>query len=226
MRRRTDTFARRFALPAALLVLPMSAGCAINKDVQEGVDPAQLNDDFFLTYLADEPYVSVDEAYRSMLILADGACTATTYEERAAELERRDIARAAWKLQPQQVIDRGSVCYMVCKILKYKGGINRILLGSWGLGDRRYAHRELAYRGIIEYGGMDYAPMTGAEFTTVLFRAGEAMEKRGLVETDTLDIGKEPTPGEPLYKNADRPGTDVDITGNEGIFSDDESGDD
>ena len=200
MSRRPHYNALQFVLIGSLFALPFATGCTINKEANESVNTSELNDDFFIAYLADEAYVSVDEAYRAMLILADGECAASTFEERAADLEGRDIARAEWKLKPNDVIDRGSVCYMVCKIIGYRGGIDRIIFGSWGLGDRRYAEKELEYKGIVEYGGMDYAPMTGAEFSTILFRAADAMEQRGKAEGETYDLGDEPAPGQPLHQ--------------------------
>lgn len=183
-----------FAFAACML----SGGCAITTTPQEGVDYNQLPDDLFVAYLAQEPFVSVEEAYRAMLILADGKDSGTNFEERQQELERRKIARAAWKLEPRNAIDRGSAAYMVCEILKIKGGVNRIIFGSWGLGDRRYAHRELIYRGIMPDNGMDYGAMTGSEFSGLISSADEQMQKRGLYEMPEVDLGPEPSSAEPL----------------------------
>lgn len=187
---------------AALAATALSSGCAITKTPREGIDYNQLPDDLFVAYLAEEPLVSVEEAYRAVLILADGQDGGTTFEERKQILESRDIARAAWKLQPQQVIDEGSAAYMVCKVLQLKGGIDRIIFGSWGPGDRRYAHRELVYRGILDQSGMDYTPMTGPAFSGLISRADEKMQERGLYEMEEVDLGAEPAPGEPLGSDA------------------------
>jgi hypothetical protein len=137
-----------------------------------------------------------------MLIMADGQDSGTSFEERRQILESRDIARAAWKLQPQNVIDRGSAAYMACKIIQYKGGVNRIIFGSWGAGDRRYAYNEAVYRGLLTPGGMDYSPMTGTDMTALLARTDEAMRKRGVYQMEDVELGPEPPPGQPVGTGA------------------------
>lgn len=202
IRRPSPSFERVQLAVAALAACMLSSGCAITKTPREGVDYNQLPDDLFLAYLAEEPFVSVEEAYRAVLIVADGQDSGTSFDERRQILESRDIARAAWKLQPQNVIDRGSAAYMACKVIQYKGGVNRMLLGSWGPGDRRYAYNEAVYRGIMSEGGMDYSPMTGTDMTALLARTDEAMRKRGVYQMEDVDLGPEPAPGQPVGTGA------------------------
>jgi len=175
-----------------------AGGCAASKTPRQGLDYNQLEDATFLAYLADEPQVSVEEAYRAMLILADGQDSGKGFEERRRILEERGFARSAWRLRPEQVIDRGSLSYMVCQILRYRGGIDRIILGSWGLGDRRYAHRELVHRKLLDSGSLDYQPVTGGLLVGLLARADEEMVARRLYESKGIDLGPEPPPGQPV----------------------------
>jgi hypothetical protein len=125
-----------------------------------------------------------------MLILADGQDGSKNFDERKEKLESRGIARAAWNLQPDNVVDAGSVSFMVCQICKIRGGINANLFGSWGLGDRRYALRELVYREMITE-GVDYEYMTGAALYGVMRDADELMAKRKLYETKGVDLSDE-----------------------------------
>ena len=104
------------------------AGCAQPRPPEPRVDHSTLDDDAFLGHLADQPLVSVDEAYRALVILAEGEDVHEDFAQRRAWLEQRDIARAAWSPQPDDYADNGSVSFMVCQILKIKGGLNRMLL--------------------------------------------------------------------------------------------------
>lgn len=154
------------------------------------MDPGTLSDEAFQAYLAEAPYVTVEEAYRAMLILADGEDTCKTHEERAAKLESRGIARSAWNLKPENVVDAGSVSYMVVKICQIRGGVNFNLFGSWGLGDRRYAMRELVYRKMLE-DSANYQAMAGDRLVGLMARAGDLMEKKGLYESARIDLSDE-----------------------------------
>ena len=80
-----------------------------------------------------------------MVVLAEGEDNYENYAGRVAALEQRGIIRPEWGLQREDCIDKGTVAYMVCRILNIRGGLNLMTLGSLGLGDRRYALRELVY---------------------------------------------------------------------------------
>lgn len=174
----------------AAVVLACVAGCAAPRKTAPPVDPATLSDDGFLHYLAEVPLVTTEEAYRAMLILADGEDTCKTFEERRDRLVQRQIVNPAWDLQPDHVIDRGSVAAMVCKICRLRGGLNRVLFASWGLGDRRYANRELVYRDLLDP-GTDYVPIKGGQLVALMTKADALMEERGVYETAPVELGDE-----------------------------------
>jgi hypothetical protein len=165
-----------------------ASGCAQPRLEPPEVPPDTLDDDAFLGYLADTTMVTVEEAYRAVIILAEGADPNQSYDERRAWLEQRDITRAAWDLEPNNYIDQGAVAFMVCKVLEVKGGLSRIMLGSWGLGDRRYAHRELVYRGLMEVQGAPFSPITGGEFAHLLGMADEYMAAEGIYEREAIEL--------------------------------------
>ncbi|HWL93371.1 MAG TPA: hypothetical protein VNT79_07535 [Phycisphaerae bacterium] len=165
-------------------------GCAGPRPTPPDVDASTLPDDVFQAYLAEVELVTVDEAYRAMLILADGEDGSVSFEERKSKLESREIARSAWKLRPEDVVDAGSVAYMVCRICDIDGGLNMRLLGRPGLGDRRYALRELIYREMINE-SVDYQYMTGPAFLAVIRKADELMAEKGMYDTGGVDLSDE-----------------------------------
>jgi hypothetical protein len=167
-----------------------AAGCAFPRKTAPAVDPATLSDEAFQAYLAKVDLVTVDEAYRAVLIVADGEDTCKGFEERKAKLESRDLVRTAWNLQPQNVIDVGSVAYMVCKICRIRGGVDMNLIGSTGLGDRRYATRELVYREMLD-DSVAYQFMTGARLVGLLAKADALMAKKGLYPSTGVDLTDE-----------------------------------
>lgn len=181
---------RRRLAAFTLLALSLGGielGCTGPRKEPPDVKASELSDEGFQAYLAEVNLVTVDEAYRAMLILADGQDESKNFEERKQKLETRGIARAAWNLQPENVADSGSVAFMVCKICKIGGGVNMHLFGSWGLGDRRYALRELVYREMIDE-SVDYQYMTGAALYGLMRKADELMAKKGLYETKGVDL--------------------------------------
>jgi hypothetical protein len=177
------------SLLASLTILA-SMGCAGPRSVQPSVNVSELGDEGFQAYLAEVDLVTVDEAFRGILILADGEDTSKDFEERRQKLESRGVVRPIWHLQPDNVIDAGSTAYMICQVCQIKGGVDMHLFGSWGLGDRRYALRELVYREMIN-DSVDYQYMTGAGFYAIIRKADELMEKRGLYETKGVDLTDE-----------------------------------
>lgn len=153
-------------------------------------DANKLSDDGFQAYLARVDLVTVDEAYRAILILADGEDSCQTFDERQTKLESRGIAKGTWRLSPQNIVDAGSVAYMVCRICQIGGGVNTRLFGSWGLGDRRYALRELQYRELID-DQVDYQYVTGAAMVSILAKADQYMARKGLYQTEGIDLSDE-----------------------------------
>jgi hypothetical protein len=184
------TNAKRAAAICFALVGAAFSGCAGPRSTQPEVDAKTLPDDIFQAYLAEVDLVTVDEAYRAMLILADGQDGSQTFEDRKTKLESRGIARSAWQLQPENIVDAGSVAFMVCRICDIDGGVNMHLFGKAGLGDRRYALRELIYREMIDE-AVDYQYMTGAGFFALLRKADALMEKKGLYAPTGIDLSDE-----------------------------------
>lgn len=181
------------ALGAMLLL-----GCGAPRNIEMEVDPDQLTDMEFQAYLATAPMVTVAEAYRAMLMLADGEDTCKSFDERRERLAARGIIRPQWNLRPDHVLDQGSLAYMVMRICRMPGGVNMLALGSFGIGDRRYALREMIYRGMME-DAVAYQFVSGGQLVALMAQADVYMEKHALYEAPPIELPPEPKPGEKAY---------------------------
>lgn len=189
-------FASRFSLRTCRLALVVfvavgTSGCSRPSRVEqvargEAVDP----DTFLHEHLQGVPMVTVGEAYRALLLLADGDEKTHSFEERQAELQARGLVRAAWNLQREQPIDRGSVAFMVLRIIQGPRGVNSLVWGNLGLGDRRYALRDLVHMGLIGPGGPDKY-LTGGELVFLMGKADKYMADRGRYPSEKVDLRKE-----------------------------------
>ncbi len=185
---------RRSSRGLLLIALLAAAGCGAPRGWQPDVDPNSLADVEFQAYLADAPVVTVAEGFRAMLILADGEDTCKTFEDRRAKLEERGIARPAWKLEPDHMLDKGTLAYMIRQICRIHGGINLNVFGSIGLGERRYALREMIYEDIMAESA-DFAVVRGGELVSAMSKADAWMQKNRLYEVEPLELPPEPPPG-------------------------------
>ena len=173
------------ALSATVIML--LAGCTQpTRRFEPSVDPRPLSDLQFIHYLEGVPLVTVEEGCRAMLIAADGRDDYDNHADRYAELSRRGVVRAAWKLEPRQVLDFGTMCYMMAQVGDLNPSINSTLLGSWGLGDRRYAARQVVAARIAPP-LPTYRPVTGGEFIWALSHLDEVMAKKQMYTLEASD---------------------------------------
>lgn len=176
---------RTFMQRAGRLVLSLAAiaavatGCSQKRQFQPQVDPDALSDIAFLHYLETVPVVTFDEGCRAALIAADGKDPYHTFAERYAELKRRDMVRDAWGLEADDMLDLGTACFMAVEACDLPPSVNSVLLGSWGLGDRRYAVRQAADAGLVAYGPY-YKPMTGGATVWLMGRMDDYLNHRGV----------------------------------------------
>jgi len=177
-------------LAGALLVVAGICGCSQTLRVDQAETGEKVDVDTLLhEHLQKQPMVTTAEAYRVLLILADGDENYDSFEARQAALEERGIARPQWGLSRDACIDKGSVAYMICKILKIRGGVNLAVFGQLGIGDRRYAVRELAYMGLMPQTA-PYRYITGGELVDLMLKADRYMAGHGMYEEETVDIGQ------------------------------------
>jgi len=183
---RTSVSRRRWHVRACLctcaLLLPACQttrprGATTQPDV-----PREGNGALF-EYVAGQPYVTVEPAYRAIYLLWKGDPLTGDFEALTQALVEARIVRPEWKYPPDAMIDRGSVGYLVCRAARVRSGLNWQLTG---LG--RYAWRELNYLGIAtpisEYG---YVP--GGQFVGILSRAEDYVRGRGPGEVPRVELG-------------------------------------
>ena len=178
--------------PSAGLLLVAGAilsltGCSAARRFEPAQDPDTLPGTSFLHYLATVPVVSVEEGCRAILLVANGVEKHRTHRERYAELLRRGMVREAWQLQPGDMLDKGTLAYMAHKVCQLPGGLNTLLLGSWGLGDRRYALKEVSAAGIMPY-DVPYRVLRGGELLAVLAKIDAYMAEHELYEWGRKEV--------------------------------------
>lgn len=175
-------------LAGGLLAAATLAGCSqMTRPEQAQQGQAVDEADFLHVHLQAQPVVTVAEAYRAVLMLAEGQDRPASFEEREAELIARKIVRPAWKLQRDQAIDKATIAYMVLAVLDVRGGVNRMVFGSLGLGDRRYALREAIYMDLMPPAS-EHRYLTGGELVDLLARADAYMAEHGMYPAEHVDI--------------------------------------
>jgi hypothetical protein len=129
------------------------------------VDCQSVDEMDFLECMTRKTRCSFADAVRAVGLLMNGSDVGKTYEERYQYLLKIGVVREAWRLKPDQWVDRGTIAYMLLKAGKIQGGINLAIFGSLGFGDRHYAYREMLYHNLME-GGCDYQYISGPELVT------------------------------------------------------------
>ena len=172
---RYSTFCIHLAT-AALIV----AGCAApRRSYEPEQDVSALSDVLFLHYLATVPVVTVDEGFRAVLMLVDTPEDVSTFPARRAVLAHMGAIKPAWELEPEQVLNKGTLAHMVRTVCGLPPGLNELWLSPLGLGDRRYALKTCVYVGVMS-SGLSYAPVTGGELLSVITKVESHLASRSL----------------------------------------------
>ena len=155
----------------SLVGAAVGANCtAPHRSYQPTQDPATLDNVSFLHYLATVPVVTVDEGVRAVLLLADDPAARSTFDERIAALGHREAVKQAWHLQPDQILDKGTLAYMLRTVCRLRRSVNERLAASTGWGDRRYALQTCIHAKLLPY-GLAHEPVTGGELLSALTAA-------------------------------------------------------
>ncbi|RJP36533.1 MAG: hypothetical protein C4547_07225 [Phycisphaerales bacterium] len=156
-------------------------------------DPAAFDDTTFLHYLTTVPWATNGETVRAILLLDETArpvepsdlnravpaneVLPTSFSDRVAALSARGAVRAVWRLRENELVDRGTVAYMIRHVCRLSPSINERLFGSWGVGERRFALQTCVDAGLIDYGPA-HEPVSGGELLAIITRAADYLEGR------------------------------------------------
>jgi hypothetical protein len=154
----------------------LAGGCAHHREFQPQVEPETLSETQYLHYLSSVPTVTFAEGCRAMIIAADGADHYSTHEERYAALRERDIVRDGWELDAGQSLDVSTMAFMATRICKLRPSVCSTIFGSWGLGDRRYAHKQAAAAELLPY-EPSYKFVTGGELLYTVAKVDDYLAK-------------------------------------------------
>lgn len=154
------------------------SGCQMpQREFRPDYDPNQLNDTAYMHHLAAMPVVTVAEGLRGVLLLTEDGHELTTYEARYRSLEDRGAIQSAWKLQANQVLDKGTLAYLLRVVCDLPRSLNERIAARTGLGDRRFALQTCVYEGLQPHAAA-HDPVRGGEFLSAL-TAAENYQARG-----------------------------------------------
>ncbi len=168
---------------ATLIALGLLAGCqttAPNYDAQ--LVPREGSAEL-VAYLADQPYLTAEPAYRATYALATGSSFGGDFAALKEEMRERELISPLWQHEPNHLLTRGDVGYLVCRACDIRTGLN------WNLTKLgRYAWRELIYHDVAERGSA-HSLISGGEFVGVLSRAEDYMARTGKRESG-VELGE------------------------------------
>lgn len=166
-----------FGLILGCVVLALGSGCATkDRTFRPTVEVDRLSDIEFTHYLASVPVASVDEGLRATLLLTGDSTRWPTYHDRRGELVRRGALRERWRLRKDAVLDLGTLAYLLRDTCSVPRGVNDVLFGSWGAGDRRYALRACTNAGVLPYGRPSDA-VTGGQLLAAITAADRYLNR-------------------------------------------------
>ncbi len=168
------------------LLLATSAlfGCQATLPTDRTPGPMPEGNAALIEYIAQLPYVTAEPGYRAVHILWKQSEFQGDFQALQQTLRAGEII-GDWDHQPDSILMRGDVGYMLCRALEIKSGLNWVLTG---LG--RYAWRELNYLGIASpLSETGYVP--GGQFLGFLSRAEDFRDNRRASLTQRAQIGSE-----------------------------------
>ncbi len=175
-----------FLCSAALLFVLLPACRTTAPRAASQPAPPPHENALLIEYIGEQPFVTADSGYRAVYSFwKNGESFEGEFEALAALLVENKIASGAWHQTPDEVLDRATVAYMICRAANIHG-VNWDLMG---LG--RYAWRELVHRGIA-YPGSELRLVSGGELLGILYRAEDHLQDIGR-GGKRVELGEEPT---------------------------------
>ncbi|MGR3304234.1 MAG: hypothetical protein ACUZ8I_17285, partial [Candidatus Scalindua sp.] len=131
-----------------------------------------------------------EDGCRAISHFVDVPAGTMTFEEVVAELKEKGIIGKRWKYKADKTLTRGIMAYMICKVLKIKGGLamrvidttkrfanlicnklkikNGLAVPDIGM-TKRYAYLECQYMGIVPIGHKK-TYLTGHDLLALMYR--------------------------------------------------------
>ena len=163
----------------------VAAGCSQTRSYEPPVDPNSLDETEYVHYLARVPLVTFEEGCRALVILMEGEDRFGSHEERESFLKSAGVVREAWKLSPEKTLDTGTLAFMLAAACNVPPTADTILLGSWGLGDRRYALMQMVDEGLLSP-APDYKPVAGGDLVMALAHAEDYLARIGKTSAEPV----------------------------------------
>jgi len=166
----------------------LAGGCQTMRPRSAAAPPAVPTDSnaALVEYIADQPYLTVEPAYRALYALRHGEAFSGDFAALTEALKAERIVPSSWQHPADALLDRASAGLLICRAANVRTGLNWRLTGSG-----RYAWRELHYQGIVapisEYG---YIP--GGQFVGILARTEDYLRRTGPDAGAPLELGREP----------------------------------
>ena len=127
--------------------------------------PAPDEADFFVN-LTMKKLVTFEDGCRGLRTIQTGAYPTETFNKLLTEMKKDKTARKGWKATPDKPLTFGRCAYMLCRMLKIRGGITMIVFGT----SERYGLRECVHLHLMPTGAGNHH-LTGADFLAILSRA-------------------------------------------------------
>ncbi len=137
-------------------------------------------------YIADQPFVTAEPAYRAVYILRNGTVFEGDYPALTDELRAGGLIGNGWDHPADALLNRSAVGYLLCKASDVRSGLNWKLTG---LG--RYAWRELNYLDIASPIG-EYGYVPGGQFIGMLARCEDYMRRTQRDGVERVELGTPP----------------------------------
>lgn len=131
-------------------------------------------DDNIYRKLIDKDIATYEDGCRAILCFVDMPAETMTFGPLTTELKNRDIIGKRWKYKADKPLKREIMAYMICKVLKIKGGLTMRIFGI----TKRYAYLECQQRIGIMPTGNSRIYLSGHDLLAVVYRMEQYIKIR------------------------------------------------
>ncbi len=140
----------------------------------QGIRTELHADNAFFRVLAAKPNATMEDAVKAiyMLNVKESLSEKMTFTEICDILLQKKLIKRSYAKDPDRLVNRGQMAYMICKAIGIKGGLTMRLFGV----SERYGYRECVYLGLIP-AGTRADKISGSEMLGILAHAMDYREK-------------------------------------------------